>query len=131
GAVVAYLDVDALAVIVDGDLDRARPRGRADMHGIVEQVAEDRHDIGGARVVQPGEPRRVGQRYVDAELLGGTDLRDQQRCNGRIVDDRRHRVADSRTPAGEGADEPLDIVVLAELHQPGDGVQLVGELVGL
>ena len=82
-------------------------------------------------MVEPGEAGVHGEPQVDATLRGQADLRDQQRRHRGVVDAGRDRVADLGPATTERADHPGRLVVLLELEQPGDGVQLVAELVGL
>ena len=75
--------------------------------------------------------RFVGDLQGHLAFGGQRGLGDQQRRHRRIGDTLRHSITDLGTASGQGADQIANRVVLAELHQPGDGVQLVGELVGL
>ena len=80
------------------------------------------------------EPRQAGVRgeaQARSALGGQADLRDQQRRHRRVVHALGDRVADLGAATAERADHPGGLVVLLELQQPGDGVQLVAELVGL
>ncbi len=67
----------------------------------------------------------------DAALGGQRRLGDQQRGDRRIRDALGHRVADLGAPPRQGPHQITHGIVLAELHETGDRVQLVGELVGL
>ena len=74
---------------------------------------------------------RLVEDELDAALGRQRRLGDQQRGDGGIGDVPGHRVADLGAAAGERADEVAHRVVLAELDEARDGVQLIGELVGL
>ena len=75
---------------------------------------------------EPGSSSSATPRSSATACLG-----DQQGGDGGVGDPLGHDVAELGAAPGEGADERAHLVVLAELHQAGDRVQLVVELVGL
>ena len=77
------------------------------------------------------EVRLGSELQCDSALGGQRCLGDQQRGHRGIGDALRHRVTDLGAPARQGSHQVAHRIVLTELHQTGDGVQLVGELVGL
>ena len=98
---------------------------------VVDQVAQQGDHVGRQRGVQRRQVRVRRDLQRHPALRGQRRLRDQQRRDRRIGDSLRHRVADLGAPPRQGADQVAHRVVLTELHQARDGVQLVGELVGL
>ena len=73
----------------------------------------------------------LGDPQLHPALRGQRRLRHQQRRHRRVVDPAGDRQVERRPVPAQRVDVPDHLVVLADLDQPGDGVQLVGELVGL
>ena len=68
---------------------------------------------------------------ADLPLRSHRRLRHQQRRDRAVQYAPGHREVQGRPALGQGVDVADHLFVVADLDQPGDGVQLVGELVGL
>ena len=111
--------------------DPPRRRGLAGcVDGVVEQVADDRHEV--ARVGHAGRHLQVVVHpQLDAALARLRGLAEHQRRQLGLRDLAHHDVGEVLGDGQLGRGEPQRVLGAAELDQRDDRLQLVRRLVGL
>ena len=138
------LGVDTGARVGDDQLDRGIGLTNLNSHpgvlfalgddrvdSVVDQVAEHGGHIERGFAFQRRQARPVADPQSHLLLRGERGLGQQQRGHRTILDPAGNGQVQRRSLLDQGVDEAHHFVIVTDLDQPGDGVQLVAELVSL